>query len=107
MSSSGHLVLVPHFFGWPDQGLAFDVAIHIGTLLAVVSYFRVQLLAMLRAWFVSLAGRGLTPDGRLAWCVVLGSIPVAVVGWLFGDVIEEMLRNPLFVADDAGGYSDS
>ena len=104
ISSSGHLILVPHFFGWPDQGLAFDVAIHMGTLLAVVSYFRVQLLAMLRAWFVSLAGRELTPDGRLAWCVVLGSIPVAVVGWLFGDVIERLLRNPLFVAATLSGF---
>ena len=104
ISSSGHLILVPHFFGWQDQGLAFDVAIHMGTLLAVVSYFRVQLLAMLRAWFVSLAGRELTPDGRLAWCVVLGSIPVAVVGWLFGDVIERLLRNPLFVAATLSGF---
>ena len=62
-------MLVPHFFGWPDQGLAFDVAVHVGTLFAVVSYFRRELLAMMRAWFVSLAGRGLTHDARLAWCV--------------------------------------
>ncbi len=104
ISSSGHLILVPHFFGWQDQGLAFDVAIHMGTLLAVVSYFRVQLLAMLRAWCVSITGRELTPDGRLAWCVVLGSIPVAVAGWLFGDAIERLLREPLFVASTLSGF---
>ncbi|MGH8130815.1 MAG: undecaprenyl-diphosphate phosphatase [Steroidobacteraceae bacterium] len=98
ISSSGHLILVPSLFGWPDQGLAFDVAVHVGTLFAVLVYFRAQLLAMARAWLGSLAGRGLTPDARLAWCVVVGTIPVGVVGLVFGGLIEEMLRNPLFVA---------
>ena len=98
VSSSGHLVLVPHFFGWPDQGLAFDVAVHVGTLFAVVTYFRRELLAMIRAWFGSLAGRGLTQDARLAWCVLLGTIPVGLAGLAFGDMIEEKLRNPLSVA---------
>ena len=98
ISSSGHLILVPHFLGWTDQGLAFDVAVHVGTLFAVVAYFRRQLLAMTRAWFGSLAGGGMTPDARLAWCVVIGTIPVGIVGLLFSDLIEKMLRNPLFVA---------
>jgi undecaprenyl-diphosphatase len=92
------LVLVPHFFGWRDQGLAFDVAVHVGTLFAVVTYFRRELLAMIRAWFGSLAGRGVTQDARLAWCVVLGTIPVGLVGFAFGDLIEENLRNPVSVA---------
>lgn len=98
ISSSGHLILVPHFLGWADQGLAFDVAVHVGTLFAVVAYFRVQLFAMARAWFASFAGGGMTPDARLAWCVVVGTIPVGIVGLLFNDLIEKMLRNPLFVA---------
>lgn len=98
ISSSGHLILVPHFAGWQDQGLAFDVAVHVGTLFAVVTYFRRQLLAMACAWFGSLAGRGLTPDARLAWCVLLGTIPVGLVGLLFAGWIEANLRNPLFVA---------
>ncbi len=98
ISSSGHLVLVPHLFGWQDQGLAFDVAVHVGTLFAVVAYFREQLLAMARAFFGSLAGRGLTPDARLAWCVLLGTVPVGLAGLAFGDWIESALRNPLFVA---------
>jgi undecaprenyl-diphosphatase len=98
ISSSGHLVLVPHFLGWQDQGLAFDVAVHVGTLFAVVAYFRRELLAMARAWVGSFAGGGLTRDARLAWCVVIGTIPVGVVGLLFSELIEQMLRNPLFVA---------
>ena len=98
ISSSGHLILVPHFLGWTDQGLAFDVAVHVGTLFAVVAYFRKQLFAMTRAWFGSLAGGGMTPDARLAWCIVVGTIPVGIVGLLFSDLIEKMLRNPLFVA---------
>lgn len=98
ISSSGHLVLVPYFFGWPDQGLAFDVAVHVGTLFAVIAYFRRELAAMIRAWFGSLAGRGMTPDARLAWCVIVGTIPVGLVGLLFGGAIEEKLRNPVAVA---------
>ncbi len=104
ISSSGHLILVPSLLGWPDQGLAFDVAVHIGTLAAVIGYFRVQLLQMARAWVGSIAGRGLTPDGRLAWCVIVGTIPVGLAGIAFGDFIEQMLRNPLFVAATLAGF---
>jgi undecaprenyl-diphosphatase len=98
ISSSGHLVLVPYFFGWPDQGLAFDVAVHVGTLFAVIAYFRRELTAMIRAWLGSISGRGMTPDAKLAWCVILGTIPVGLVGLFFGGLIEEKLRNPLAVA---------
>ena len=98
ISSSGHLVLVPYLFGWDDQGLAFDVAVHVGTLFAVVAYFRRELVAMARAWFASLAGGGLTRDARLAWCVILGTVPVGIVGLAFGGLIEEKLRNPVSVA---------
>ena len=104
ISSSGHLILVPSLLGWPDQGLAFDVAVHVGTLVAVVGYFRVQLLRMARAWFGSLAGRGMTPDARLAWCVIVGTVPVGLVGLAFGDLIEQMLRNPMFVAGTLTGF---
>ena len=92
---------MPHLFGWPDQGLAFDVAVHVGTLFAVVTYFSRELVAMARAWFASLAGGGLTPDARLAWCVILGTLPVGVVGLAFGGLIEEKLRNPAVGRDAA------
>jgi undecaprenyl-diphosphatase len=104
ISSSGHLILVPHFLDWPDQGLAFDVAVHVGTLVAVVAYFRRQLRAMIRAWFGSITGRGPSPDARLAWCVIVGTIPVGAAGLLFGSLIEHMLRNPLFVAGTLTGF---
>lgn len=98
ISSSGHLVLMPHLLGWSDQGLAFDVAVHVGTLFALVGYFRSEIAAMTRAWFGSLFGRGSSPDSRLAWWVILGTVPVGIAGLAFGSWIEEMLRNPLFVA---------
>jgi undecaprenyl-diphosphatase len=98
ISSSGHLILLPHVFGWADQGIAFDVALHIGTLIAVIWYFRRPLVAMSAAWTTSLKNRESTPDSRLASCVLLGTIPVGAVGLAFGDWIEQHLRNPLFVA---------
>ena len=97
ISSSGHLVLVPHFFGWPDQGLAFDVAVHVGTLLALLVYFRRELTAMAGAWLRSLTGRH-DRDSRLAWQILVGTLPVGLAGLCFGDFIEHQLRQPLFVA---------
>jgi undecaprenyl-diphosphatase len=104
ISSSGHLILVPHFLHWPDQGLAFDAAIHIGTLAAVVLYFRVQLTHMATAWFSSLRTFELTPDARLGWAVLWGTIPVGLVGLLFNDYIEKHFRSPLLVASTLAGY---
>ena len=98
ISSSGHLVLVPYFLEWTDQGLAFDVAVHVGTLVAVVAYFRRELAAMARALLGSFAGGPLAPDARLAWCIVLGTVPVGLAGLAFAGAIEENLRNPLAVA---------
>ncbi len=98
ISSSAHLILVPQLLEWPDQGLAFDVAVHVGTLSAVVLYFRSQLRVMLRDWLASLRGQGQTADSRLAWAVGLGTIPVGLAGLLFHDVIETQLRSPLVIA---------
>jgi undecaprenyl-diphosphatase len=97
ISSSAHLILVPVLTDWPDQGLAFDVAVHVGTLAAVVAYFREELWAMLLAWLGSLRGR-MTPDARLAWGVLLGTVPVGLAGLLLGDFIEAYLRSPLVIA---------
>jgi undecaprenyl-diphosphatase len=98
ISSSGHLILMPHLFGWQDQGLAFDVAVHVGTLLALLVYFRREIVAMTAAWFGSVFQRSHTPDSRLAWQVLVGTIPVGLAGLAFGDAIEAELRSPLFVA---------
>ncbi len=98
ISSSGHLILIPHFLGWTDQGLAFDVAVHLGTLLAVLIYFRRQLGTMATGWFDSVFRQQHTRDSRLAWQILVATIPVGLVGLLCDDFIEANLRNPLFVA---------
>lgn len=97
ISSSAHLILVPYLTDWPDQGLAFDVAVHVGTLTAVVIYFRKEISAMFFAWIASLTGRH-SEDSKLAWGVLIGTIPVGLAGLLFKDVISEHLRTPLVIA---------
>lgn len=97
VSSSAHLILVPLITHWDDQGLAFDVAVHVGTLTAVVLYFRKEISKMFFAWFASLGGSH-SEDSKLAWAVVVGSIPVGLAGLLFKDVISESLRTPLVIA---------
>lgn len=97
ISSSAHLILVPVLTSWPDQGLAFDVAVHAGTLTAVVLYFRRELVRMLVEWFASFKGR-LSPDARLAWAVLIGTIPVGLAGLLFKGVIETQLRSHMVIA---------
>lgn len=99
VSSSGHLILARAFFGWdPGRfGLAFDVACHVGTLLAVVAYFRTDILRLSIAAPGALSGR----DGaweRLGRLIVVGTLPVVVVGLLFADAIETTLRSPAVVA---------
>jgi len=98
ISSSAHLILLPKLLGWQDQGLAFDVAVHVGSLLAVLFYFREEVQRLLRAWRASITQREMDADARLAWLVILGTLPVAVSGLLFGDVIESQLRSPLVIA---------
>lgn len=98
VSSSAHLILVPILTDWPDQGLAFDVAVHVGTLSAVVLYFRQQLMDMAKAWFGSLTGKGFNEDAKLAWAVLFGTIPVGLAGLLFKDFIEGSLRTQFVIA---------
>ena len=102
ISSSAHLILVPLLTEWKDQGLAFDVAVHVGTLMAVVLYFRKQLAEMAVDWFGSLpliSGKARqTDNSRLAWAVLFGTIPVGLCGLLFNDFIKEALRGALVIA---------
>lgn len=99
ISSSAHLILVPAVLGWQDQGLAFDVAVHVGTLLAVVIYFRRELASILRDWFKSLATRReVTQNAVLGWGMIIGTVPVGVAGLLAKDWVETLLRSPLVIA---------
>jgi undecaprenyl-diphosphatase len=105
VSSSGHLILVPWLFDWQQIGgnadfaKTFDVALHMGTLLGAVIYFRRDLWRYLRAWLHTLGARTITTtDERIAWALVIGTIPGAVVGALAEDVIQENLGAPALIA---------
>ena len=82
ISSSGHLILVSEWLGWPDQGLAFDVAVHLGTLVAVLIYFRRRVLEILCGWYQQVIGGRVTSAGRLGWLVVLATGPALIAGAL-------------------------
>tara|TARA_B110000914_G_scaffold210377_1_gene209476 strand:- start:1624 stop:2418 length:795 start_codon:yes stop_codon:yes gene_type:complete len=92
ISSSAHLLFPSILFNWPDQGLAFDVVLHLGSLSAVVYYYRCSLHSMSNDFFGSFKTRQLSADAMLAWGVILGTIPVGLVGLLFKDFIELNLR---------------
>ena len=104
VSSSAHLILLPRLLGWTDQGLAFDVAVHIGTLTAVIAYFRHDVMNLFSAWIQSCVSWQLDANARLAWLVVLGTIPVAVAGLLLHDFIESTLRSPVVIAVATIGF---
>lgn len=104
ISSSAHLILLPRLLGWEDQGLAFDVAVHVGTLTAVVLYFRRELASMSRDWFQSLMRRQNTANSRLAWAVLWGTVPVGLAGLLFKGYIEVNLRSELVIAAATIGF---
>lgn len=98
ISSSAHLILLPVVMGWEDQSLAFDVAVHVGTLVAVVVYYRYDLLKIMSAWLGSLVGRGFNDRAKLAWYVGLGTMPVGLVGIGLSNATQETLRSPLVIA---------
>jgi undecaprenyl-diphosphatase len=105
ISSSGHLLLVPWLFGWDDFGdasveKAFDVALHLGTLVAVVGYFWRDLVIYVRdgVRMVVHRERPSTPEGRLAWLLVLSSIPAAAVGAVAEKSIDNKLGTPVLIA---------
>jgi len=104
ISSAGHLVLVPVFTGWEDQGLAFDTALHLGSLMAVIWYFRQELARMLSEWLRSLRGGPLSADARLAWAVGLGTIPVGLAGLALQDVVADTMRSPLVIGASLIGF---
>lgn len=107
ISSTAHLILAPWFFGWSDPGLSFDVALHVGTLVAVVAFFWRDWLDIFAAAFggeVSKRTDGADRTDRagysknLLWLLVIASVPGAIFGMLFDDKAEQALRNPLLIA---------
>ena len=94
ISSSGHLILIPSLFNLEDQGLAMDAILHLGTLLAILIYFRKDMIRLLLGLF----NYDNVGYHNLAWHIIWASFPAGIVGLLWGDVIEQELRNPTFVA---------
>src|SRR5690606_7518159 len=98
ISSSAHLILVPRLTHWPDQGLAFDLAVHLGTLVAVVYYFRRELGRMFVDFLTSLRERRAVGESRLAYAVLWGTVPVGIAGLLIDQAVETQLRTPVVIA---------
>jgi undecaprenyl-diphosphatase len=99
VSSTAHLVLFPWLLGWKDPGLTFDIALHVGTLVAVLIYFWRYWLDMLAT--ILHVGESRNPDLRenplLFWFLVVGTIPAGVAGWLFESAAEEKFRSPVII----------
>jgi undecaprenyl-diphosphatase len=104
VSSSGHLIIVPWLFDWPiltDPSLnkTFDVALHLGTLVGALVYFRHDVASYAAAWLRSLSARRIeTTDERLAWALVVGTIPAVIVGATLESFIEDELGQPWLIA---------
>ena len=104
ISSSGHLVLVPYLVEWTDQGLAFDVAVHFGSLIAVCAFFREDIVGLLRGSLRILGGDVSSPQSYMALAIALGTIPAAVAGLAFASWIEDNLRDPSIIVYTLAGY---
>ena len=103
VSSSGHLIIVPALLGWDDpfiESLSFSVMLHLATLLALLLFFRADWLRLIPAWGASIRDRsvGGDPDRRLAWLLVLSTIPAVIAGLLLNDLIETAFREARLVA---------
>ena len=103
ISSSGHLIVVPALLGWDDpfiDSLAFSVMLHLGTLVALLVFFRADWLRLVPAWFASLRDRSIRddPDRRLSWLLLISTIPAIIAGLLLNDLIEAPFRQARLVA---------
>ena len=98
ISSSAHLIFPSALFGWEDQGLAFDVAVHFGTLLAVVLYFRQDIYEILRGWTLHVVKRQTGAEARLGWMIILATFPLIIAGLLLQDIVDTYFRSTAVIA---------
>ena len=98
ISSSGHLILPAALLGWEDQGLVFDVSVHLGSLFAVVYYFRLQIWSLALSWINSLVTRQSSEEAHLAWLILLATLPAGIAGLLLNDLVEEYGRSTVVIA---------
>lgn len=105
VSSSAHLILIPLLTEWQDQGLAIDVAAHLGSLFAIVFYFRKDISLILFAGINSIIKKDIShTDSKLFWYILVASIPVLVSGFLLRDIVSGYLRDPLIIAASSIGF---
>lgn len=98
ISSSAHLILPSALLGWDDQGLAFDVAVHLGTLSAVLIYFRGDVIRIIRDCSIQLFTGRASQDSALGWQLLIASIPVIIVGFVVKNYVDEYLRETVVIA---------
>jgi len=99
VSSSGHLVLVPWLLNWPMPSLAFDTVLHLGTLMAILAVFASDYVHLARGLLASLQRRSLdAPGSRLAWALIIGTVPAAALGYFGSQFFEELFAAPAWVA---------
>jgi len=105
ISSSAHLILAPAILGYADQGLAFDVAVHVGSLTAVVAYFRQEIMTISGDFLLALGKpQNASRDARLGWMIILATLPVGLFGLLMKSLVEGDLRTPLVIALTTIGF---
>lgn len=103
ISSTAHLILAPYFFNWQDSGLSFDVALHIGTLIAVIGFFwrdwvEILLLASNKTLHTKYQIQDTKYNYKLLWLLIIASVPGAISGFLLDDYAEKIFRHPLVIA---------
>lgn len=104
ISSSAHLILVPSLAGWADQGIAFDIAVHVGSLLAVLAYFRKDIVQIIHGFFRSLYKGPSDFYSTLSWQLIIATLPIAIVGLIAHDFVATVLRSPLVIAGATIGF---
>ncbi|AIK96115.1 undecaprenyl-diphosphate phosphatase [Candidatus Odyssella acanthamoebae] len=102
VSSSGHLILIPKLFGWPDQGLEMDVAVHLGTLLSVILYFREDIKDLIQHFFRYIASgfnqEKFTPETKLSFIIIVATLPAVIVGFSLKKMGMDMMRSIQLIA---------
>ncbi len=104
VSSSAHLILPGKLLGWPDQGLAFDVAVHVGTLLAVIFYYLSDLVKIATYTIESVVKRRITPVSRIGWFIIIATIPAGLCGFLFESLVSSAARSLQVIACTTAGF---